>query len=122
MPNSFRHTNGPGQDKTFRTKTQSDLEVDYAATIDLLPTEDLTQVKVGQLTGGVTITAGTTDPYIGDKLELIFSADATNRTVTLGTGFAATAATIVVTASKKATASFVFDGAQWVEQSRAITV
>jgi hypothetical protein len=49
----------------------------------------------------------------------LFLADGTGRTVTFGTGFAPSA-TLAITASKHASASFVFNGALWMETGRAI--
>lgn len=124
MATTFRFAQGANNDNTFRTKIQDAFIKAYASTIALVLNADLTQVLVAQLTGAVTITASvgsaTQAPFVGDKLELIFSADGTNRVVTFGTGFASTG-TLTVAASKKATAVFIFDGAAWVEVSRAIT-
>lgn len=123
MSTSFRFEPGAGQDNTFRTKKQDAKSLAYAATIALVCDADLTQVKVGTLTGALTMTANvgssTTPPYVGDELQIMLLADATSRTVTFGTGFAASAA-LVLPISKRATASFVFDGAAWVETGRAI--
>lgn len=124
MANEFRISPAANQDVTFRTKVQDNKTVAYAATINLTTNADLTQVKVAQLTGAVTINCGvgsaTAAPYVGDKLEIMLAADGTGRAVTFGTGFAS-AGVLTVTASKKAVACFVFDGAAWVEVSRAIT-
>jgi hypothetical protein len=79
-----------------------------------------TLVKVAQLTGALTVTIGVANPLIGDRVTLLFGADGTNRIVTFSTGFAS-AGTLTVTASKFASAVFMFDGTSWVEVSRAIT-
>lgn len=124
MATTFRFSQGANQDNTFRTKKQDAQSKAYAATIALVCDADLTKVLVAQLTGALTLSIGvgssSTAPYVGDEVELIFSADGTNRVVTFGTGFAS-AGTLTVTASKKATACFMFDGAAWVEKSRAVT-
>lgn len=124
MANEFRLTPSPSADNTFRTKQQDNQSPAYAASIALQLDADLTQVKVGQLTGALTLTANvgsaTTPPYVGDKVEILLSSDASARVVTFGTGFAS-AGTLSVTASKKAIATFIFDGAAWIEQSRAVT-
>ena len=73
-------------------------------------------------TPSVTIGVGTstTAPYVGDEVRFILSADATTRVVTFSTGFTS-AGTLSVTASKKATISFVFNGTDWQEIGRAVT-
>ncbi len=120
MATNFRFIAGAGQDNTGRIATFSQQALTYAATIALLPKEFSSLYSLA-LTGAVTLTAGTTLPQVGDEIKFLFSADATNRIVTFGTGFASTG-TLTVTASKKATATFRFDGAAWVEAGRSITV
>ena len=73
-------------------------------------------------TPSVTINQGsaTTAPYVGDEVRFILSADSTTRVVTFSTGFTS-AGTLSVTASKKATISFVFNGTDWQEIGRAVT-
>jgi hypothetical protein len=118
---TFRFIAGAGQDKTGRVATYSQSLVAYATPTAVKPTEFRNLVQVGQLTGALTLTAATTLSNIGDTLVFMFSADGTNRVVTFSTGFAVTG-TLTVTASKLATASFVFNGTSWVEVSRAVTV
>jgi hypothetical protein len=110
----------PNEDNTGNIVTNQYQALAYAATIALKLFAARTVVKVAQLTGALTITAETTRPYIGDELTILFSADGTNRTVTLSTGLVGSAATIVVTASKQASYTAVFDGTSWVETGRAI--
>jgi hypothetical protein len=109
----------PNEDNTGRIITTQYQAPVYAATIALKLAEAINIVKVGQLTGALTMTAETTRPQIGDKLTILFAADATARTVTFSTGFAPSA-TLVVAISKQASASFMFDGTSWVETGRAI--
>jgi len=97
----------------------------YAASIAIatkMAVKD-TVVRVGTLTGNLSLTIGvgssTTHPYAGDTITCLFLADGSNRTVTFSTGFTPSA-TLVVTASKRASASFMFDGTSWVETGRAI--
>lgn len=107
------------QDNTDRTLTNEYQAPEYAATIALKLTAAKTLVQPALLTGNATVTAETTRPKIGDELVVVFLADASARTITFGTGMAASA-TLVVAASKRASATFVFDGAAWVETGRAI--
>lgn len=119
---TFRFIAGAGQDKTGRIATFSQSSVAYATPIAVVPTEMYNLVKVAQLTGALTMTANVSlaSTCIGDTVDFIFSADGTNRVVTFSTGFS-TSGTLTVTASKKATASFTFDGATWVETNRTVT-
>jgi len=114
------------QDNTGRVATYETQTPVFAATLNIVPTQFDTTVKPGLLTGAITINVGvgsaTLPPYVGDQLTFLFTADATGRTVTLGTGMNVTAATIVIPASKKASIFFTFDGAAWVEGGRAITI
>lgn len=120
MPIISRFTPGANQDNTLRTVTQDYLNPVYAASIALKPVQAYTLVNFQQLTGALGLTADTTQPYVGDELEMLFSADTTNRVITFGTGFTS-AGTLTVTASKYASAKFIFNGTIWVERSRAIT-
>lgn len=110
----------PNEDNTGRVITVQYQAPAYAASIALKLDAAKTYVKVGQLTGALSLTAETNRPKIGDELTVMFAADGTNRTVTLSTGLTGSAATIVVTASKQATYTAVFDGTSWVETGRAI--
>jgi hypothetical protein len=116
-----RYGSSPGEDNTGRILNYDYAEPAYIATLPLNPNAYET-VRLVSLTGAQTINLTVTRAKVGDKLILILLADGTGRTVTLGTGFAYTAATIAVTASKKAIATFIFDGVAYVEVSRAITV
>lgn len=118
---------GANQDNTGRVLTRDFKSLAYGATVNVpSPRQAHTDVVIGQLTGNATLNVGvgsaSNPPYVGDTLRVILNSDATNRTVTFGTGLNVTAATIVVTGTKKATVEFVFDGAAWVELSRTVTV
>lgn len=121
MPTTPRFTPGANQDNTLRTVTQDYLNPAYAASIALKPVQAYTLVNFQTLTGALTLTADTTQPFVGDEMELLFTPDGSSRTVTYSTGFAVTAATQVVTTAKFATAKFVFNGTVWVERSRSVT-
>jgi hypothetical protein len=124
MATTSRFPGGAGKDNTSRIVTNDYQTPAYAATLAVTTTKANTLVKVAQLTGAMTVNVGvgtsTTAPFVGDTLAFIFSADTSARTVTLGTGLAGSASTVVVAISKKATINFVFDGAAWVEVSRAV--
>jgi hypothetical protein len=110
----------PNEDNTGRTITIQYQAPVYAASIALKLSEAKNYVKVGTLTGALSLTAETTRPQIGDELTIMFTADGTQRTVTLSTGLTGSAATIVIPISKQATFTAVFDGVSWVETGRAI--
>ena len=93
----------------------------YAATLALSPKGYKNVYNVAQLTGAMTINLTVTGSNAGDEIVFTFSEDATGRTVTLGTGLKGSVATLVVASGKFATASFVFDGTNFIETGRAIT-
>lgn len=113
---------GENQDNTGRVITYDYKEPAYAATITVRPADSRTYVNVGQLTGALTLNTVVTDCVAGATLVLLFKSDGTNRTVTLGTGLTSSAATIVVSANKNASVSYVFNGVAFVETGRAVTV
>ena len=117
MANTPRVVTGTYEDTTGRLITQDYQAKDYAASIALVPTSQFTCINVAELTGALTLTCGVgtsgTAPYIGDKMDIIFVADATGRTVTFSTGFGGIT-TLAVGSSAKAIASFVFNGSAWV--------
>lgn len=92
----------------------------YTATLALTPDAYHTEYLVGQLTGAMTINITESEAKTNDKILFIFSADGTNRVVTFGTNLASSG-TLTVTASKKASALFVYDGSDFVEVSRTVT-
>lgn len=86
-------------------------EPDYAATLAIEVKQQETIVKPAQLTGALTINLTINSQLTtGAKLYLKLEADATNRVVTLGTGFDADASDITVTASTVFCRTFVYDG------------
>lgn len=122
MAYTARFGTGENQDSTGRVVTYDYKEPAYAATISVTPNASVTYVNVAQLTGALTLNTVVTNCKVADRLTLIFKSDGTNRTVTLGTGLTSSAATIVVTASKNASVSYVFNGVAFVEIGRAVTV
>jgi uncharacterized membrane protein len=107
-------------DNTGRAIVQSFQSKAYAATIAIRPNASITTVVVAQLTGAATITVSNTRSYAGDILRIVFSADASIRVVTFGSGFQS-AGTLSVAATKYGAATFIFNGTTWVEISRAAT-
>jgi hypothetical protein len=121
-----RFTGAKNADNTGQALSLGFQSVAYGATIALTtkPFEAYTLVQVAQLTGALTMTAGvgssTTPPFVGDEIQILFSADATNRVVTFSTGFL-TSGTMTVSASKTATIRFIFNGTAWQEMGRTVT-
>ena len=122
MPNTSRFSSGANQDNTLRTKTQDYQAPAYAATISPKINADFTNINVAQLTGALTFNPDVANAYIGDEVNVLFSADGTARTVTLGANIAPTAATIVVAINKFASLTLRFNGTIWVEVGRSVTV
>ena len=120
MPNSFRFLRGANQDNTLRTATQDSLSIAYAATIGITPVTTDNLYVIGQLTGALTMNATVTGLYIGDKVSVLLSSDASARVVTFGTNFLS-AGTLSVTGTKTAYADFVFDGTNLREMGRTVT-
>ena len=121
-----RFTGVKNADNTGSAISKGFQSVAYGATIALTvkPFDCYTLVQVAQLTGALTMTAGvgsaTLPPFVGDEMQILFSADATNRVVTFSTGFQ-TSGTVTVTASKTATVKFIFNGTAWQEMGRVVT-
>lgn len=113
-----------GTDNTDRIRNNQYQTPAFASTIALVVNSSYTLIKPATLTGAVTLTANvgsaTVPPYVGDRIDFLFTPDGTSRVVTFGTGFLPTA-TLSVTTAKFATASFMFDGAAWLELGRAVT-
>lgn len=88
---------------------------EYGATLAVTVTQFETFLQPEELEGNATINLTIDDQVtLGAKLHLKLDADASARTVTLGTGFSDTPATIVVAATTVAYVSFVFDGTSFI--------
>lgn len=120
MPNTSRFTAGANQDNTFRTKTQDFQDIAYGATVSPKVNADLSVIRIGALTGNITINPDVANAYIGDRVIFLFTSDASIRTITLGANTAGSAATLATVASKKAVLEFMYDGAIWLEVGRTI--
>jgi hypothetical protein len=116
----------PGQDNTLRTVTQDAQAPAYAASLTIVTTADRTIITPAPLTGAQTLNlsvgSSTTAPFVGDEVEILYAATGGPFTVTLGTGAAVTATTLVVGANKYASIKFRFNGTIWQETDRAVTI
>ena len=97
----------------------------YASSVKITakdPSAEELTILFAQITGAITVTADTVLPYDGDTMTLKFPMDATGHTITLGTGFTYTGATIVGTANAICVFNCIFDAQTqtWVEYARAI--
>lgn len=91
---------------------------DYAAAIAVDVTQMETFVQPAELTGNVALTAViNAQVTAGAKMYVKLDADGTNRTVTPGAGFDASAPAITVTANTVAFKSYVYDGTAFVPMS-----
>jgi hypothetical protein len=97
------------------------VDVDYAASITPVIGGDVTTLRVGQLTGNITVAnpAGTIADHAGKTLVLMFEQDGGgSRTVTWGNQFKAGANT--GTTGRGAT-MFVCDGTNWLQVGQPLT-
>lgn len=107
-------------DNTGRTLTlKSRLPAAFVAVDTISPDASITYYKFATMTAAKSVVAIVKKSRQWDEITMVFTADATQRIVTLSTGFTANG-TLTVAASKKASIKFVFDGAAWVETARFI--
>lgn len=107
-----------GRDNTGRVLTYGYSAPAYASTITVVPNAYETIYKVGTLTGNPSVVCTVTKAHVGDKVVFLFLTSGAARTVTFGTGMIASA-TLVVDSAQNASATFVFNGTKFLEQSRA---
>lgn len=125
MSTSVRLSGASNQDNTGANILHDFQEKAYAASVAITVGVNRanTVVRVAQATGALSLTVGvgtsTTGPMVGDMLRILASSDGTGRVITFSTGFAS-AGTLTMVASKKASAAFMFDGTAWVEVGRSI--
>mgnify|MGYP000190360730 CR=1 FL=1 len=125
MSTEVRFSGATGRDNTGAAALHDHQEKAYAASVAITVKDNAAHstVRIGQCTGALTVTAGvgtsTTGPKVGDRMTVLLSCDGTGRVVTWSTGFAGPG-TLTLVASKKAVASFMFDGTAWLETSRSI--
>lgn len=120
MANTPRVVTGANQDITGRTITLDYQAPAYATPLAITTTKQYTSVNVAALTGVMTVTAGTTNPLIGDQLEIMFTGDTVDRVVTFSTGIEGIA-NLTVTGNARAIANFRFNGTKWIYVSSAAT-
>lgn len=94
--------------------------IDYASAIELNPINRFEVSTIGLLTGALALTCVPIEGIeAGSFLEVIATANGTNKTVTLGAGFnwsepTYTAGAVTVTANKTVKMMFVYDGTNYV--------
>lgn len=109
----------PGIDNTDRVIANQIINPTWTGgTMAIKPNAARTLMKYSPL-GANTLSVATGPAYLGDKLDIMFLGDATQRTMTYGNGFSPVSSTQVVALTKTSTASFVFDGTAWVETGRS---
>ena len=80
---------------------------------------DTIYVAQAAMTSNLTVNAVTTSAKLGDQITFLFLADTTARVVTFGTDFIS-GGTVTAAISKRASATFKFDGVKFVEISRFV--
>lgn len=113
-----RIPNAP-QDNTGRNLTFAFASPTLAATDSIAPNSGVTYYKFVTIAGAKTITCNTKRSRKFDKVEMIFTADGTNRVVTFSTGFIPNG-TMTVAANKQAVIKFIFDGTNYLEETRTV--
>lgn len=106
----------PNSDNTGRVLTYGYVSTAYAASYVVVPKWFDTTVKIGQLTGDITLTANLAVSHVGDRLNLLVSANGSDRTITFSTGFSS-GGTLVISANTYASLYFVFNGVGWFQLS-----
>jgi hypothetical protein len=119
-----RYTTPTSNDNTGRAlnyKYAHTTTTNSTATLYQIPNAYYTLYKIDTLKHALTDSLGVTKSYCGDQVVFMFAADTltAGRVVTFGTHIKC-AGTLTVGKSKSATASFIFNGVQWIEQKRAI--
>lgn len=121
---SPRWGNPPTQDNTGRVLTYIYTAPAFVSADTIKANAYSTVVKMGTLTAAQSVVGNVTLCHAGDNLKFMFTCDTltAGRVVTFSTNFitSTSGGTITVKKSKKATISFIFDGAAWVETSRAV--
>lgn len=110
------------KDNTARLYDFEIFEPAVAATIDVAPDASEAFVHITGIDQDITLNLNKTNAKDLDKITVILEdvADATSRTITFG-GDAVSTGTISVGNDGKSTATFVYDGTNYVETGRAVT-
>jgi len=113
--------NKPGHNKMDFQTINDQNPVPYAATsaLTLFPMSE-NRIKYAQLTGAMTINADVSGLVEFDKVWLFFETDATQRIVTLGTGFESSG-TVTIPANQYALVFGMFNGTSVIIGSREIS-
>lgn len=102
------------QDNTGRVLTYAYQAPAFSTPLAITCNAYETTVKIGTLTGALTLTAPVTACHLGDKLNLLLTDDGSGRVVTFSTGFAS-GGNITLGASQKVSIYFVFNGVGWYQ-------
>lgn len=108
------------QDNTGRGLTYGYLAPTITATTVIAPNKFDNTYAIPSLTLSPIINFTVTSANAADRTVLIIGASAATRTVTFGGSVVTSATTMTVGSGKKATASFIFDGANYIEVSRTV--
>jgi|GEM_PF-3045053 len=120
MSTLARFTGAKNTENTGRGLQRDHQSIATAATINLatIPNAAFTLFEIALATATPTINiavgSSTTPPYVGDRVELIITPDATTRVITWGTGWIPPATTLSATGSKITVVSAIFNGTGWV--------
>lgn len=106
------------QDNTGRVLTYGVVAKTYSSTITVNPNYYETVIDVATLTGDATVTSTVTNAAKYDKLNILFTADTSTRTVSFGSGFANNKGNLAIAPSTKYWLRFIFNGTVWIEGSR----
>lgn len=95
--------------------------------VNITPIDYYTVLNAAPLTSATTINFGvgtsTTAPFFADEIQLFFTnSSGSSQTVTLGTGGVYTASTLVIANNKTGNITLQFNGANWCEVARSVTV
>ncbi len=105
----------PNKDNTGRILTYSYLTPAYATPYTFIANNSETTIKMATLTGALTVNSTVTKCQAADKLNLVFTADGSNRIVSLATGFTAQNDTVLANTTHYLT--FIFNGVKWIRLS-----
>ena len=107
-------------DNTGRVLTYAYSSVTFAAVSYHKVNAFETFLNIGKLTAAHTDSINVTNAKVCDKVTLMYLCDTltAGRVVTFGTNFKS-AGTFTIAKNKRGSATFIFDGVYWVENSRA---
>lgn len=113
----------PTNDNTGRILTWSSITSVTSSTTAVgyqKPNAYNTTIKVGSIGTSFTDSLSTTNAYLGDVVNFVFTNGSTAaQVITFGNNIKSVG-TLTVSGSKKATAGFIFDGTNWIELCRSV--